>query len=669
MLKKLKIKSKLILLSTVFSLMLMLCAFFGYAGMNKVFSQLSLSYSHGLKPFLQSGNIKMDLIEIKSNLYSVLMQSLVNPENSNSNYKQIEKRIEEVDALWNTYKNFLHKDDKELADNFVKNWNSLKKQSLEAILTDLKNKEYKKAYALLKDKVNPALNKTLNSVEKLRIMQEEDAKLVNEVGYKSYRNAVLVILLVVLIGIFLGIIIAFATIKTVIGPIKDFIYNFEKGSQGDLSVSVKILSQDEIGIMGKYFNEFFKNLAEIVSDILASNEHVLSATAEVSAGNQDLSSRVDSQSSALEETASSVEEMAANLKSMADNSKEALSAIEESKREANSGKDTITEAVVAIQEVTAQAGKINEIVKIIDGIAFQTNILALNAAVEAARAKDHGKGFAVVANEVRSLAQKSAENAKQIEAMISKINKGIKLGNDLVEKSKNKFDDIQQKVIKATDLVNHLAASASEQSDGIEQISDAVAQLEQITQNNASLVEEVAGAAEELETQAQDVVQSLSFFDQKAIKRKKKTSSSMASDEDSDLLIRWDNKYSVHVSEFDSHHQKLLDIINDLYKGLKQNKGIEQITETIQELVDYTEFHFSKEEETMKSYQYPGLPEQIDQHKKFVQAIKDAGEDIKSGKSLSTATNLLTFLKNWLINHIMKIDIKYSDFLNERGVK
>lgn len=336
-------------------------------------------------------------------------------------------------------------------------------------------------------------------------------------------SAEIIMFVTALIALLLGILVAFFITKNITTPVKIFMQKFELGAGGDLNVEVQKMSNDEIGLLGDYFNRFMRALKNIVEQTLTNMDQVQLATEEVSQGNQDLSSRVDSQSASLEETASSIEEMTANLKNMAENANLSLDLAKSTQVKANEGREIIESTVQAIQKTAVQAEQIKEIVKIINGIAFQTNILALNAAVEAARAKDHGKGFAVVANEVRNLAQKSAENATQIEGMIEQIVKGIRTGNEMAMQSQEKFKEIQEQIEKSGSMIQEVSASADEQANGVEQVNTATAHLDEITQANASLVEEVAASSEELASQAEAVLELLQFF---KVERHKNNSSS-----------------------------------------------------------------------------------------------------------------------------------------------
>ncbi len=345
---------------------------------------------------------------------------------------------------------------------------------------------------------------TKNNVEVTNQLIEDDAVATTTLKISS--------IITVILGFFLALILGLVISGRIARPVKRMTDLLEPLSRGDLTVKIDVESNDEIGIMAEQFTLFIEKLSSVLRNIIENTQQVLQATGEVSQGNQDLSQRVNSQSAALEETASAIEEMTANIKSMSDNAGVASKLGTETQESANKGEEDVQKTVAAMQVITEKTERIQDIIKIIDNIAFQTNILALNAAVEAARAKEHGKGFAVVANEVRNLAQKSAENAKQISTMIEEIVRGIQNGNQLVGNTQVQFLEIKSKIEKTTSIINEVAASAAEQNEGIDQINHSVVHLDEITQANASLVEEVAASSEELESQSRGIIDLMRFF-------------------------------------------------------------------------------------------------------------------------------------------------------------
>jgi len=283
--------------------------------------------------------------------------------------------------------------------------------------------------------------------------------------------------------------------------------------EGDLTLRIPLEGKtDLLEILCSGVNSLIDNMSDIVGQIKSAADEISTGANEIATGNSDLSARTEQQAANLEETASSMEELTSTVKLNADNAKEANSLAEKASRIAAEGGELIQQVVATMSSINESSQKIADIIGVIDGIAFQTNILALNAAVEAARAGDQGRGFAVVASEVRTLAQRSANAAKDIKALISDSVKKIESGNSLVGRSGETMKDIVGSIKRVNDIMSEIAAASAEQSTGIEEISNAVSQMDEMTQQNAALVEEAAAAAESLQSQADQLTQRVAAF-------------------------------------------------------------------------------------------------------------------------------------------------------------
>jgi len=272
--------------------------------------------------------------------------------------------------------------------------------------------------------------------------------------------------------------------------------------EGDLTRRLDDSGEDEIGKLAGAFNVFVSKIGGIVGEIRNMSESIKTGAGEIASGNQDLSQRTEEQASSLEETASSMEEMTSTVKQNADNAAQANQLSASSRAQAEKGGEVVGKAVAAMAEINASSKKIADIISVIDEIAFQTNLLALNAAVEAARAGEQGRGFAVVAGEVRSLAGRSAEAAKEIKGLIQDSVEKVQQGTDLVDESGKMLEEIVNSVKKVTDIVSEIAASSLEQASGIEQVNKAIVQMDEVTQQNAALVEEAAAASRSMEDES-----------------------------------------------------------------------------------------------------------------------------------------------------------------------
>jgi methyl-accepting chemotaxis protein len=280
---------------------------------------------------------------------------------------------------------------------------------------------------------------------------------------------------------------------------------------GDLTYRLPALS-GEFAALGNSLNRFIGNLGRIVSDVSVSATTISAASSQIAAGNLDLSSRTEEQASSLEETASSMEELTSTVKQNADHAREANQLAQSASTVALKGGQVVAQVVDTMDGINTSSKKIVDIIGVIDGIAFQTNILALNAAVEAARAGEQGRGFAVVATEVRSLAQRSAAAAKEIKALIDDSVAKVEAGSTLVEQAGNTMDEVVASVKRVTDIISEITAASNEQTAGIEQVSQAITQMDEVTQQNAALVEEAAAAAASLQDQADNLVKVVSVF-------------------------------------------------------------------------------------------------------------------------------------------------------------
>jgi methyl-accepting chemotaxis protein len=250
-----------------------------------------------------------------------------------------------------------------------------------------------------------------------------------------------------------------------------------------------------------------------VSNVRIGSEGVATASAEIAQGNNDLSARTEQQASSLEETAASMEELSATVKQNADSARQANQLAAQASTVAVQGGDVVGQVVETMKGINDSSRKISDIISVIDGIAFQTNILALNAAVEAARAGEQGRGFAVVASEVRSLAGRSAEAAKEIKNLINASVERVEQGTVLVDKAGVTMAEVVSAIRRVTDLMGEISAASNEQSAGVSQVGEAVISMDQVTQQNAALVEEMAAAASSLKSQANDLVQIVAVFD------------------------------------------------------------------------------------------------------------------------------------------------------------
>lgn len=317
----------------------------------------------------------------------------------------------------------------------------------------------------------------------------------------------------VLLAIFaISFVLMIVFVRSLTMPMAEAVSMARAIADGDLGVTLHPRGNNEVGQLVQALVEMKERIADVVGDVRRHAEGVAAASAQIAQGNSDLSSRTEEQASTLEETAASMEELSATVRQNADNAHRADELARGASEVAVSGGQVVGEVVDTMKEINESSRRIADIINVIDGIAFQTNILALNAAVEAARAGEQGRGFAVVAGEVRSLAQRSAEAAREIKALIGASVERVERGTKLVDRAGATMQDVVASIRRVTDLMGEISSASAEQSAGVAQVGEAVSQMDQATQHNAALVEESAAAAASLETQARELVQAVAAF-------------------------------------------------------------------------------------------------------------------------------------------------------------
>jgi methyl-accepting chemotaxis protein len=304
------------------------------------------------------------------------------------------------------------------------------------------------------------------------------------------------------ITVLLGVVVAIWLSRNIVAPLGYAVRLARRVAEGDLTADVEVRSKDETGQLMAALKDMNTSLLDIVTRVRSGTDAIATASTEINAGNQDLSSRTEQQASSLEETASSMEELTSTVKQNADNARQANQLAATASENAVRGGEVVAQVVSTMASIDASSKKIADIIGVIDGIAFQTNILALNAAVEAARAGEQGRGFAVVAGEVRNLAQRSAAAAKEIKDLIGDSVEQVEAGSRLVDQAGATMGEVVGSVKRVSDIISEIAAASDEQRAGIEQVNQAITQMDQVTQQNAALVEEAAAAAEAMQDQA-----------------------------------------------------------------------------------------------------------------------------------------------------------------------
>jgi len=385
-------------------------------------------------------------------------------------------------------------------------------QSGDQYLALLKQGQMEEAIMFLEENFRPAQRAyQADIIEQMRL-QERQASDAGERAEASAQALERDILIAASIAVLVAILMAFNIIGSIVRPLRRAVEVSDRIARGDLGSEIVVDSNDETGQLLRSMQQMQQSLVHTVSLVRQNAEGVASGSAQIASGNNDLSARTEEQASALEQTAASMEELGSTVRQNAENARAANQLAVNASTVAAQGGEVVAEVIETMKSINASSSKISDIISVIDGIAFQTNILALNAAVEAARAGEQGRGFAVVASEVRSLAQRSADAAKEIKGLITSSVERVEQGSVLVDRAGTTMTQVVQAIRNVTDIMGEISAASSEQSAGVGQIGEAVTQMDQATQQNASLVEEMAAAASALNHQAGELVKAVSVF-------------------------------------------------------------------------------------------------------------------------------------------------------------
>lgn len=418
-----------------------------------------------------------------------------------------------LDKVWGEFMTTnLTPEEKGLADEFALSRRKFIVDGINPAVVALRAQDIKLATNILHGPIAQLFLPVQNVINILIRKQLEIGKQKFEESQNTFHLVCIAYIFGTLFGLFLAIFVGIWLIRAISAPLKAAVNIARSVAAGDLTQGIDVRSTDEIGQLMQALKNMNDRLLKIVGEVLVGTDTIAAVSIQIASGNRDLSSRTAEQASSLEQTALSMEELTSTVKQNSDNAHQANQLAASASEVALMGGAVVSQVVNTMGSINESARKIVDIISMIDGIAFQTNILALNAAVEAARAGEQGRGFAVVATEVRNLAQRSTAAAKEIKSLISDSLEKVEAGRKLAGEAGNTMDNVVASVKRVTDIMGEITTATQEQSNGIAQVNQAISQMDQVTQQNAALVEQAAAAADNLQEQAEELVKMVSMF-------------------------------------------------------------------------------------------------------------------------------------------------------------
>ncbi|MES2106114.1 MAG: methyl-accepting chemotaxis protein [Pseudomonadota bacterium] len=425
----------------------------------------------------------------------------------------VEKLLGQGDKVWAEYlATYLTPEEKKLADHYSEGRNKFAGEAVKPALAAMRAKDVAKATEILNGVMSQLATPVFADMDALIKLQLDVGQGEYDKSQQNFSTFRALSISAVVLGLLLGVVVGYWLIRSISGPLEYAVGIAQTVASGDLTQDIQVDSTNETGKLLLSLKEMNDSLISTVSEVRVSTDTIATASSQIASGNLDLSQRTEEQASSLEETASSMEELTSTVRQNADNARQANQLVVSASDYATKGGRVVEQVVGTMGSIKDSSRKIVDIISVIDGIAFQTNILALNAAVEAARAGEQGRGFAVVASEVRNLAQRAASAAKEIKELINDSVEKVDAGSRLVDEAGVSMNEIVTSVRQVADIMSEIAAASSEQSTGIEQVNQAVTQMDQVTQQNAALVEEAAAAAASMQEQAAKLAEVVSVF-------------------------------------------------------------------------------------------------------------------------------------------------------------
>ncbi len=506
-----KISTKLSVFSIIFALLLLVLGVMGMVALSKSSQSLQTVYADRALPLGQLSEIQY--LQLRNQLVIANTLIVSDPSSVPRALSELDANIAEITTIWNAYMaTYLTPQETIYAKEFAAVRQDFVEQALRPAQQAMRSNDTVQLAKIWQEKVNPLYAQVREKFKPLVQLQMDVAKQEFDAAqnrYEIFRN---ISILMMVGGIGFLAFFGYSLHQGISVRLQKAVAISDAVAHGDLTTRIKTSGKDEIAALMQSLQEMQSSLSNVVASVRQNAEAVALASAEIAQGNNDLSARTEQQASALEESAASMEQLGATVRNNVDSSVQANQLAMSASGVAKQGGEVVSQVVETMRGINESSRKISDIISVIDGIAFQTNILALNAAVEAARAGEQGRGFAVVASEVRSLAGRSAEAAKEIKSLIGASVERVEHGTSLVDQAGATMSEVVGSIQRVTDIMGEISEASKEQASGVEQVGEAVTQMDQTTQQNAALVEEMAAAATSLKSRADELVNSVAVF-------------------------------------------------------------------------------------------------------------------------------------------------------------